>query len=215
MTKFRQPTGSAPKRPAGSAHACRSSSCSHRCGQVAPAPCGYRLRPPASAWQTNAARVRRDFFAIPAGRTATPSALPTPLSCTWCRRRNPLRVSLPMLLGGKTHYLSQRPPTCWITRRMIFALLTPCSLRPFDLLEGDAPSAPTFAAKPPLCSLPVQRGLDAGLNFWAGSEGVSEEVLELVENRLRVGDRPSAPRPQSRTGSSLGAKSWMTSSATR
>ena len=150
MTKFRQPTGSAPKRPAGSAHACRSSSCSHRCGQVAPAPCGYRLRPPASAWQTNAARVRRDFFAIPAGRTATPSALPTPLSCTWCRRCTPLRVSLPMLLDGKTHYLSQRPPTCWITRRMIFALLTPCPLRPFDLLEGDAPSAPTFAAEPHL-----------------------------------------------------------------
>jgi hypothetical protein len=35
----------------------------------------------------------------------------------------------------------------------IIVVLTPCSLRPFDLLEGDAPSAPTFAAEPHLFAL--------------------------------------------------------------
>ena len=59
---------------------------------------------------------------------------------------------------------------------------------PFDLLEGDAPSAPTFAAEPPLSSLPMEFGLDAGLDFWAGREGVAEEFFEFVENRLWVGD---------------------------
>lgn len=35
----------------------------------------------------------------------------------------------------------------------------------------------------------MQCGFDTGLDFWAGSEGVAEEFLELVENRLRVGDQ--------------------------
>ena len=45
-----------------------------------------------------------------------------------------------------------------------------------------------YRLEPPLSFLPVQRGLDAGLDYWGGSEGVAEEFLELVENRLRVGD---------------------------
>ena len=47
---------------------------------------------------------------------------------------------------------------------------------------------PLLRRGPPLSSLPVQRGLHAGLDFGAGDEGVAKEFLELLENRLWVGD---------------------------
>ena len=34
----------------------------------------------------------------------------------------------------------------------------------------------------------MQCGLDAGLDFGAGGEGIAEEFFELLENGLRVGD---------------------------
>ena len=48
---------------------------------------------------------------------------------------------------------------------------------------------PLLRLEPPLSSLPVQCGLHAGLDFGAGSEGVAEEFLHLLENGLRVGDK--------------------------
>jgi len=50
-----RPVGSAPPRPADSAHGYRSASCSRPCAPTAPAPSGCHTRSPADAWRSCAA----------------------------------------------------------------------------------------------------------------------------------------------------------------